>query len=522
VRGYRDDLLSERDNGLDSLRLLSNEELARVAAGGDERAARVLLERFEEPLYRYTVALVRDPDLAREATWSALFEAARAVRAGEHSDPIAPWIFRVAHTAADVAGGRPEGGVGADDEAGERAAAAGDPDRERLERLLAGLDALPARDRSSLLLRELVGLEYVGIATVTGARAAAARQSVYRARQALQGEVEPHTPHCAEIQAAMSKAETGIRERRSIALHLETCPECQAFASALETRPDDLRTLFPAPAEPLAAELVPPLPPVVPTASGGGRRGWGGRGAAAGAGAVAGRGRGPRRERGGRRRGALLPLVLVLLLVGAAIATAVALNDNGGGEHGRAAAAGGEQARGPQGGKSGGESSASKSKAKGAKPKSAKPKGSKSGAKPRVSANPSKPKAAKPSKPKGAAPGAPGTPGTAPSEPKGSQPSEPKGTGSNEPKGGEPPGAGGGQAKRARPCRPDPVASPAQSGYGNRAGVAQAEVADPCVRGPRESATGLASTGLDVALVIACGGLLLALGASLRRLGARA
>ena len=62
--------------GLDSLRRLSDEELARVAARGDEPAARVLLERFEEPLYRYTVALVRDADLAREATWSALFEAA--------------------------------------------------------------------------------------------------------------------------------------------------------------------------------------------------------------------------------------------------------------------------------------------------------------------------------------------------------------------------------------------------------------------------------------------------------------
>src|SRR2546423_13496441 len=111
MRGYLEDHLSARDTvrGLDSLRQLSDEELARVAASGDENAARVLLERFEEPLYRYTVALVRDADLAREATWSALFEAARAVRAGEHSEPVAPWILRVAHTAADVAGGRPEG-----------------------------------------------------------------------------------------------------------------------------------------------------------------------------------------------------------------------------------------------------------------------------------------------------------------------------------------------------------------------------------------------------------------------------
>ena len=507
--------MSDRDNprGLDSLRLLSAEELARVAASGDERAARVLLERFEEPLYRYTVALVRDRDLAREATWSALFEAARAVRAGEHSEPIAPWIFRVAHTAADVAGGRPEGG-GDDDEAAALAAAAGDPDRERLERLLVGLEELPARDRSSLLLRELVGLEYVGIATVTGARAAAARQSVYRARQALEGDAELPTPHCAEIQAAMSKAETGIRERRSIALHLETCAVCEAFAGALDQRPEDLRTLFPAPLEPLAAELLPPLPPVAAGAAAAGRGGHGG-GAAPMTRAARGR------DRGGRRRGALVPLVLVLLLAGAAIATAIALNDNGGGKHGRAAAAGGAQARGAAGGGGSGRSSSgsgSKSKAHGGKSGAnadgAKSKGAKKphAAKSRTSAHPGKPKASKGAAAGGAATSEPK--GTAPSEPKGGAPSESNGTGSS--------GSGGGQAKRGAPCRSGPAAAPAaQSGYGNQAGVVQAAL-EPCPHGSSQEAAGLAHTGLDIALVIACGALLLALGVSLRRLGAQA
>jgi DNA-directed RNA polymerase specialized sigma24 family protein len=488
--------LSERDNrrGLDSLRQLSDEELARVAARGDERAARVLLERFEEPLYRYTVALVRDPDLAREATWSALFEAARAVRAGEHSEPIKPWIFRVAHTAADVAGGRPEGGVG-DDEAAARAAAAGDPDRERLERLLAGIDDLSARDRSSFLLRELIGLEYVGIATVTGARAAATRQSVYRARQALQGEVELPTAHCAEIQAAMSKAETGIRERRSIALHLETCVVCEDFAGELARRPEDLRTLFPAPAEPLAAELVPPLPPAsVQTA----QAGRGGRGA--------------RRDRGGRRRGALVPLVLALLLVAAAVATAIALNDNGGGKKGRATAAGGAETGGSQSRAAAPGNSGKSKAARPGKPKAAKP------GKPKAAA-PSKPKAAKPGKSKGAAPAAPN--GTSPSEPKSSAPSEPQ---QSEPNGAAPPGpGGGGHAKRGGgPCRDAPAASPAQTGYGNSAGVAQAQVA-PCPQAQAGTGTGtLARTGLDVALVLATGALLLSLGVSLRRLGSQA
>jgi DNA-directed RNA polymerase specialized sigma24 family protein len=491
--------LSERDNprGLDSLRLLSNEELARAAAGGDEAAARVLLERFEEPLYRYTVALVRDPDLAREATWSALFEAARAVRAGEHSEPIAPWIFRVAHTAADVAFGRPEGAGGLD-EAAARVAAAGDEDRDRLERLLIGLDSVPDRDRSSLLLRELVGLEYTGIATVTGARAAAARQSVYRARRALLGDEQPPTPHCAEIQAAMSKAEEGLRERRSIALHLETCPYCEEFAAQLEQRPKDLRTLFPAPAEPLAAELVPPLPPLPPPSARPARR----RGAAA----------------GDRRRRALVPVMLGLLLVGAAIATAVALNDNGGGDHGRANAAGsGQRAQRPATGGGG-----ARAKPKPAKPKPAKP------AKPHVGAKgKSKPGRGANGKGAKAGAGAGGSNGGTGGGANGGTPSGGNkgggatgGASTGGGSGGGGTGTGGANAKRRAHCRQDPAAAPAQSAYGSRAGVAQAEI-DPCARGERASG-GLASTGLDAALVLMAGGLLLALGVSLRRLGSAA
>jgi DNA-directed RNA polymerase specialized sigma24 family protein len=340
--------LSERETrgSLDALRRLSDEELARTAAAGDEGAARVLLERFEEPLYRYTLALVRDTDLAQEATWSALFEAARAVRMDEYSEPIKPWLFRVAHTAADVAGGRPNGIVESD-EAAARAAAAGDEDRERLEALLAGLDELPAREQGSLLLRELVGLEYTGIATVTGARAPEARQSVFQARLALQGNPEPPTDHCDEIRAAMSKAEIGVRERRSIASHLEGCPVCEEFARQLETRAADLRTLFPAPEEPLAAELVPPLPPV-PAGAGqreaeaeAGAAGVGiGAGVGAGAGAASAAASAPVGEPPDRgRRRALVALALAVLLVGAGIATALALNDNGGGDKGKARAA---------------------------------------------------------------------------------------------------------------------------------------------------------------------------------------
>ena len=440
--------MSESNNGraLDALRRLSDEDLARAAERGDDNAASVLLERFEEPLYRYTIALLRDPDLAREATWSALFEGARAVRVGEYDEPVKPWLFKIAHAAAGVASGRPD------------TARVGAPAQVASGALAEDLASLPDRDRSSLLLRELVGLEYAGIATVTGARPSAARQSVYRARLGMQGDVEPTSPYCDEIRAAMSKAETGIRERRSIATHLESCPVCEEFAEELERRPGELRALFPPPPEPLAAELLPPLPP---PRAGAPAAGW----------------ERPRRERG--RRLAAVPLALILLGLGAGIATAVVLSSGGGGKSAHTTAL--------QAGSTG------------------------TGAKPQAAA-PAKPQSARPARKHHAAAPAKKKPHRAVKR-HAATPSVAAGAAAA----GATASSAGATTNHAAPCKGDPATTPAQSGYSGRGGALQAEV-DPCAHA---ASAELASTGLDLKPVIAAGFLLLALGIGLRRLGAR-
>jgi hypothetical protein len=215
--------------------------------------------------------------------------------------------------------------------------------------------------------------------------------------------------------------------------------------------------------------------------------------------------------------------VLALFLVGAAVATALALNDNGGGQHGRAAAAGGVQARRPAGGPANPGAKANAAKPHNAKPHAAKPHSATSpaakthGAKHAAKAHAPKARAAAPAKPSGSRPGQGKAPG--PSSPPGSKTGQPRSSGGGSSSGSTPAG-GSENAQRTGPCRAGPAASPAQSGYGSQAGVAQATL-EPCNRGRTESA-GLAHTGLDVALVLACAALLVALGASLRRLGADA
>jgi RNA polymerase sigma-70 factor (ECF subfamily) len=465
-----------RQGRLSALRRLSDEELGAEASTGDERAARVLLERFEGGVYRYVLALVRDPDVAREAAGSALIEAGRALRAGEHSDPVAPWLYKIAGASAYLARDRAER-----DQAAELAASAEGGTKERLEGLLSGLAGLGALELSALLLREMARLDYVGIGTAAGSRPPVARQAVYRARLALQGDVEPPTEHCDEIRGAMSKAEVGFRERKSIASHLEDCPVCEQFAVQLEQRPEDLRALFPPPSGSLAAEFLPSM-----AAAAGAGAGLAAAAAAQGAGGADRPSEGAR-----RRRPMLVPLILALLLIGAAIGTALALQDSGGGKKSEAGAT---------------------SEARRAKP--------------------SKPKSSTPAEGKGAEPGkAKSGAGAGAGSDSDSDSDSDSGSGSEDDRSNTPAGPSSGRPSsrpeprreqdraERRPC-PRPAVSPARSAYSGRAGAVQAELR-PCVqRAGAAAGGGLAGTGLDLTPLLAVGLGLLALGFGLRRLTA--
>src|SRR5437764_7301102 len=245
--------------------------------------------------------------------------------------------------------------------------------RESLERLAEGLRSLPDAEASALLLRELDGLTYEQIAQLAGVTSAGARQAVYRARIGLQGDVEPPTEHCDEVRVAMSKAETSVRDRRSITAHLERCPVCAEFADQLEQRPKQLATLFDGPGEAAPATNV-----AAGLAAAGVGAGAGAAAAATAAGGAAngdGKPRPSLREQQRRRRRRLVPLVVALILVGGGTALAIALTNGGGGgkSHPTAVTPPASTTPSKPSGKSGGTSgrqpkAASKPKAKAQKP----------------------------------------------------------------------------------------------------------------------------------------------------------
>ena len=150
-----------------------------MVAAGDERAFEGIYERYGAEIFRYCSALVRHRQDAEEAFQHTMLSAYRALTSAAARPPKAlrPWLFRIAHNeCVDLVRARPfsERLVEQDDPVAgavhERVEA-----REELRQLRVDLAALPLRQRSALLLRELNGFSHKAVGEALETTAADAR-----------------------------------------------------------------------------------------------------------------------------------------------------------------------------------------------------------------------------------------------------------------------------------------------------------------------------------------------------------
>ncbi len=220
-----------------------------------------LLRAYEEhhaALYRYCRALLRNDHDAQDALQEAVVKALAAWQRDARVHDFKPWLYRIAHNAAmDVLRGRRvvEPVAEVPEEPGEGLDVVVER-RERLAHLDADLAALPPKQRSALVLRELNGLGHDEIAEVLGSSPRAVKQTIYEARVALDEADEGRGMTCATIQQALSDGDGRVRRGRRVRGHLRSCKGCKRFALALEHRPGELRALVPAVPPVAAAALV--------------------------------------------------------------------------------------------------------------------------------------------------------------------------------------------------------------------------------------------------------------------------
>jgi RNA polymerase sigma factor (sigma-70 family) len=227
--------------GIATLRLFPDERLVRRAVAGDRRAFAAIYRRYQQDLYRFSLAIVRDPEDAADALQSTMVKAMRALPGEERQIQLKPWLYRIAHNeSVELLRRRrayvPDSDVptlapGPHEEAERRA---------RLRALLADLDDLPERQRGALLMREMSGLGLDEIAAALDASPAVVRQTIYEARNSLRQMESGREMGCESVARAISEADGRVARRRDLRAHLRECPSCRRFRDEMGRRQADL------------------------------------------------------------------------------------------------------------------------------------------------------------------------------------------------------------------------------------------------------------------------------------------
>src|SRR4051794_14360407 len=177
------------------LRSQSDERLLALAREGHERAFEAIVERYRRPLLRACRHVLPEAR-AEDAVQQALVAAWTALERGHEVHELRPWLFRVAHNTA-LNQLRLNGYDHDELIDGLRAGPAPDEELERrivVRATLAGIAALPERQRQALLRIAVEGRPQEDVAAELGVSEGAVRQLVHRARGQLRAAATAVTP----------------------------------------------------------------------------------------------------------------------------------------------------------------------------------------------------------------------------------------------------------------------------------------------------------------------------------------
>ncbi len=178
--------------------------LVKKTLEGSEDSFRELVERYQRPVYRLIVRMLRDPGKAEDLAQEVFLRAYTHLESYDRQRKFSSWLFKIAHNLTIDALRRgslrtvpldPEG-----DEESIGVREVDDPDApsgmRRLERvdlraaLEGALTVLRPSYREVILLRFVEGLSYEEIAQATGMPLGTMKTQLHRARHELQIEME--------------------------------------------------------------------------------------------------------------------------------------------------------------------------------------------------------------------------------------------------------------------------------------------------------------------------------------------
>ena len=197
-----------------------------------DRSFERIYRRHVGDVYRYALAVLRNPSDAEDVTQTTFLNAYRAFTRGERPRNAQNWLIAITHNVCRQrfrqSLRRPEE-VEYDDGIGEVVAEDDGPSAVDIQR---ALGQLAFNQRAALVMRELEGRSYAEIAEILGTSVAAVETLIFRARQALREQLEGSLT-CGEAERAISRDLDGRLSRAEKSMlrgHLRACKECERYA----------------------------------------------------------------------------------------------------------------------------------------------------------------------------------------------------------------------------------------------------------------------------------------------------
>src|SRR3954469_16370674 len=222
-----------------------------------DRTFERLYRRHVGDVYRYALALMRNPADAEDVAQTTFMNAYRAFERGERPEKPANWLITITHNVCRQrfrqSARRAKEGCFHDD-IGARLVET-DDDAPPGEDIRRALGHLAFNQRAALVMRELEGRSYQEIAEILELSVSAVETLIFRARRALREQLEEGIT-CHEAEFAISKQLDGRLERKergALRAHLRECEECAGFARSQRAQRGSLKSLA---AIPLPQSLV--------------------------------------------------------------------------------------------------------------------------------------------------------------------------------------------------------------------------------------------------------------------------
>src|SRR6478735_616763 len=198
-----------------------------------DRGFERLYKRHVGDVYRYALAVMRNPADAEDVTQTTFLNAYRAyVEKGSRPDKPQNWLIAIAHNVCRQRfrqTARRPSEVSFEDDIADTVT---DDDALSAEDIRRALGHLAFNQRAALVMRELEGRSYAEIAEILEVSTSAVETLIFRARRALREQLDGSFT-CGEAEFAISRQLDGRlprQERAQLRAHLRECAECGTFA----------------------------------------------------------------------------------------------------------------------------------------------------------------------------------------------------------------------------------------------------------------------------------------------------